>query len=331
MLDQRPIHIVMTPVRNEAWVLNLFLEATSRWADHIVIADQMSTDGSREIAQSYPKVTLIDNGTAEFNESQRQAMLIAKAREIANGRDSILWGLDADEIFDAHFRETDDWRKIESSKPGDVFFFKWAEIRPDKKSIWVSKSTYFPWMFHDDGKEQHCNYVRDMHSMRIPYPKEEKQIYYVNDFKVLHFAYVNPNRVVAKRRFYIFVDWELHHRDPITLSRSYTNTKLEDSVSILPDNYCYSAAKHGFDMWALVDDSVSIPWMDDYISERIGRNDINGLRKLDIWDKDFTAMLRAKDPRTVKDKIIHWYLDKSKHYKNSLSIRFIDKILKKTY
>ena len=59
------ITIVMTPVRNEAWVLRAFLETTSLWADYIIIADQMSTDGSREIAKSYEKVILIDNKNPE--------------------------------------------------------------------------------------------------------------------------------------------------------------------------------------------------------------------------------------------------------------------------
>ena len=39
----RPTLVVLTPVRNEAWILRAFLEATSLWADHIIIADQMST------------------------------------------------------------------------------------------------------------------------------------------------------------------------------------------------------------------------------------------------------------------------------------------------
>lgn len=133
--SQGPIHIVMTPVRNEAWVLPAFLESTSRWADYIIIADQMSTDGSREIARSCPKVILIDNKNPEFNEPERQAMLVAKAREVAAGRDTLLWGLDSDEILAANFRETEDWQKILHSVPGDVFWFKWAEICPNQKSI----------------------------------------------------------------------------------------------------------------------------------------------------------------------------------------------------
>ena len=140
MSELRPLHIVMTPVRNEAWVLRAFLEATSRWADYIIIADQMSTDGSREIAREYPKVILIDNKNPEFNEAERQSMLVAKAREVAAGRDTLLWGLDADEVFSANFRETEDWKRIMNSKPGAVFWFWWAQLTYDKRHYYDPKT-----------------------------------------------------------------------------------------------------------------------------------------------------------------------------------------------
>ncbi|MCQ2179221.1 MAG: glycosyltransferase family 2 protein [Bacteroidales bacterium] len=326
-----PLMIVMTPVRNEAWVLRLFLTVTSRWADHIVIADQMSTDGSREIAGSFPKVTLIDNNVSEFNEADRQAMLISKAREIAAGRDCILWGLDADEIFDAHFMETKDWEEIENSNPGDVFFFKWAEICPDRKHYWLSRKIYFPWMFHDDGKEPHGNYVRKMHSMRIPYPIEERQLHYVDDFRVLHFAYVNPSRVASKRRFYTFVDWELNHRDPVTLERSYAFTKEDDEVLPLDEALCYSADKDGVDMWSMVDLKSPVTWMDDYIAGRIDEKDLKQLRKLSIWDENSMKERGIRDPRRPIDRMIHRYLAVTGHIKDLLPIRCVDRLLKLLY
>ena len=67
-MSNYPLIVVLTQVRNDAWVLRAFLEATSLWADYIIIADRMSTDGSREIAQDYPKVILIDNHRIEINE-----------------------------------------------------------------------------------------------------------------------------------------------------------------------------------------------------------------------------------------------------------------------
>lgn len=325
------ITIVMTPVRNEAWVLRAFLEVTSLWADYIIIADQMSTDGSREIAKSYEKVILIDNKNPDFNEAERQAMLVAKAREVAAGRDTLLWGLDADEVLAANTFETEDWKRIINSKPGDVFCFKWAEICPNQKEYWLSSTTYYPWLFHDDGKEPHGNYVRNMHSMRIPYPIEEKQLYYIDDFRVLHLAYLNRHRVASKRRFYQFVDWELNHRSPITLSRSNTPTKKEEQVLPLPSAFLHQKDQYGFDLLGLVDTEVAKCYMDDYIVERFSRHSMKELRKLDIWDDVFLATYHLENPQRKVDKWVHSYLRKTTMMKDKKAIRLIDKVLKKLY
>lgn len=330
-MSERPLSIVLTPVRNEAWVLRAFLEATSLWADIIIIADQMSTDDSREIAKEYPKVILLDNNNPDFNEAERQFMLVAKAREVADGRDTLLWGLDADEVLDASTFETEDWHRILNSVPGDVFCFRWAEICPNQKEYWFSPNTYYPWLFHDDGKEPHGNYVRNIHSMRIPYPREEKQMYYVNDFRVLHLAYLNQHRVASKRRFYQFVDWEMNHRSPITLSRSYSQTKIEEMVLPLPDSMLYSDVRFGFDLLGLVDKGESKCYMDDYIIERMPRHSVKELCKLDIWDESFVNTYHIKDTRRIVDKCIHYYLRKTASQKAKLLIRVVDGIVKKMY
>ena len=328
---KHPLHIVMTPVRNEAWVLRAFLEATSIWADYIIIADQMSTDGSREIAQSFHKVILIDNRNPEFNEAERQAMLVAKAREVAAGRDTLLWGLDADEILSANFRETEDWKRILNSVPGDVFWFKWAEICPDQKHYWLSPSTYYPWLFHDDGKEPHGNYVRNMHSMRIPYPIKNKQLHYVDDFRVLHLAYLNPSRTRAKRRFYCFVDWEMNKRRPVSLARAYAQTKKDDIVKPLLDSMLYEQEKDGFELFPLVDTSDGKCWFDEYVVERLPRHSEKDLRKLPIWDREFCQLYGLKDPRLLIDRLIHHYIFVSRSHSNSLVCRGIDFALKRLY
>lgn len=326
----RPLHIVMTPVRNEAWVLRAFLEATSLWADYIIIADQMSTDGSREIARECPKVIMIDNRNPEFNEAERQSMLVAKAREVAAGRDTLLWGLDADEVLSANFMETDDWQRILDSKPGDVFWFKWAEICPDRKSYWISSGTYYPWLFHDDGKEPHGNYVRNMHSMRIPYPKDEKQMYYVDDFRVLHLAYLNQYRVESKRRFYQFVDWEMNHGSPVSLSRKYAQNKKQERLLDLPDSFLYRKDINGFDLLGLVDSEAKECYMDDYVKERMSRHSMKELGKLCIWNDTFPERCQLKDPRRVIDRCVHSYLIKTTDKRN-IMVRIMDRVLKNIY
>ena len=328
----KPLIIVMTPVRNEAWVLKAFLETTSTWADYIIIADQMSTDGSRDIIKEYANkngrypdkadIILIDNKNPNFNEAERQAMLVAKAREISAGRDTILFGLDADEIFAANFKETEDWKKILDSIPRDVFWFKWAEISPNKKQY--GDSVFYPWMFHDDGKEPHGNYVRAMHSMRIPYPIDEKQMYYVNDFRVLHLAYLNPSRVLSKCRFYMLVDWELNNRTCIELARSYNYNKHLEEFDIKDNFFLYE----DYNLLNDVDTTSTKHWFDEYILERYS-NDLLRIAHLDIWNKDFIEAYNLTDPRKWYHKLLHCYLHKTQKYKSNIIVRGIDKILKK--
>lgn len=325
MRTKLPILICMTPIRNEAWVLHAFLKATSVWADHIIIVDQLSTDGSREIALSYPKVTLIDNNNPDFNEAERQKLLIDKAREIEG--DKILFGLDADEVFSANFSETTDWQKVLNSKPGDVFWFKWAEICPDFKSYWESETIYYPWVFHDDDKEPHGNYVRNMHSMRIPYPIDEKQMYYINDFRVLHLAYLNKYRVDAKRRFYKFVDWSLNNRHFVNLSRSYAQAK-KDLIFEMKTEFVDYKNKYGFDLFEYVDTTSNKFWFDRYIVDRINNFPDKFVSKLDIWDEEFIKSNSLEDQRNIFIKIVHWYLCKTKNLSKNFFVKLTDKIIK---
>ena len=74
--------IVITPVRNEAWVLDAFLTCTSSWADYIILADHHSEDNTREIAKKYEKVILIDNPTFEWYEAQCLTRLLEEACKI---------------------------------------------------------------------------------------------------------------------------------------------------------------------------------------------------------------------------------------------------------
>jgi len=342
----RPIHIVMTPTRNEAWVIRAFLECNGLWADFIIIADQMSTDGTREIIQEYSRgighltfdignlphraeVIMIDNTNPEFNEAERQSMLVAKAREVAAGRDTLLWGLDADEILPANWQETEDGKYILNSKKGEVFWFKWAQLAPDKKHY--GDSVFYPWLFHDDGVEPHGNYVRNMHSMRIPYPEKKKQLYYVKDFRVLHCGLLDPMRIAAKNRFYQFVDWEMNHKSPISLSRNYGAHRKENQINDRRYDLASESIAFPFMFWSLIELRAEHTWFDDYVQERLSKYPIYQLRKLDIWDEEFLAHYAIKDKRRWIDKCIHGYLHKTAKCRNNKVVKAMDKVLKKVY
>ena len=86
----RPLLIVLTPVRNEAWILPAFLKATSLWADYIIIADQMSTDGSRDIYAQYEKVILVDNPRTEMHQARTRQLLFDAAKKIEGDKICLL-------------------------------------------------------------------------------------------------------------------------------------------------------------------------------------------------------------------------------------------------
>lgn len=351
----QPIHIVMTPTRNEAWVIRAFLESTTRWADYIIICDQFSTDGTREIVAEYAEQTatlttvgpsstvgssstvgkkraeviLIDNPNTEFNEAERQRILVAKAREVAAGRDTLLWGLDADELLAANAFSTDDWQKIMHSNPGAVFWFKWAQLTHDKKHYYNNRDSY-PWLFHDDGVEPHGNYVRAMHSMRIPYPLDEHDMTYVEDFRVLHLGPAPLNRVKAKERFYMFVDWQVNHRPPYSLGRAYigSNTYPKEQFD-LPQEWIYTKEKDGWNLWDKVELDETHCWMDDYIYERLDKYPMKTLAKLQIWTPEFLEYYHIKDPRPWYVKLVHLYIDKTRSNRRNILVRAIDKALRK--
>jgi len=322
----KPLLICMTPVRNEAWILHAFLKATSLWADYIIIADQGSIDGSREIALSYPRVILINNSNPDFNEPERQKLLIDKAREIDG--DKILFALDADEIFSANVQLTNDWQKIIHSEKGDVFWFQWAQVMFDKAHYWVPNN-FYPWVFHDDGKEPHGNYSANIHSMRIPYPIEEKQMVYVRDFKVLHFQYIFPERNLSKQNFYKLVDYTVNKRSAVKISRTNFEKKIKTKQFELTDDMIYVEEINGFNLFDLIDTNSRNFWFDSYVVERIQQNGIAAYKYIDIWNKSFLERYDFKDPRNCFIKLLHFYLRRTQNISNSFLIRIIDKIIKK--
>lgn len=169
----RPALVVITPVRNEAWVLEAFLTCASSWADLIIIADQHSTDGSREIAARFPKVTLIDNPRDEWVEYECRTLLIEEAQKIPG--DKIIFGMDADEFLSEGFQQTSEWQSLLCSKPNTVFYFDWLNLYSDFRTA-LRLPVKGEWVAHFDASTDVAALYRmqehnAVHSMRVPlYP-----------------------------------------------------------------------------------------------------------------------------------------------------------------
>jgi glycosyltransferase involved in cell wall biosynthesis len=188
--------ICLTPIKNESWILDRFLQAASEWADHIIVADQGSTDNSRELVKKYKKAILIDNPSTEFNEPERQKLLISEARKIPGKK--LLIALDADEFISGNVLSSQDWLNIKEQSPGTVINFIWPFVNHSFDKYWLGKNKPMPFGYMDDGAE-HSG--KKIHSNRLPTP-DSSNTYNVKDFVVMHFQFTDWKRMESKHRWY---------------------------------------------------------------------------------------------------------------------------------
>lgn len=324
----RPLNIVITPVRNEAWVLRAFLEATSLWADYIIIADQMSVDGSREIAKEYPKVILIDNDSAEMHQAATRRLLFDAAKKIEG--DKILFALDADEFLSGDFVNTDDWQKIINSKQDDSFCWRWMNLKRNDKTKYSTFRHYY-WAVHvsDDlwMGEFPDNFI---HEWRLPWsPKaDESHKILLDDFYSIHLARVNQLRQKNKERFYqVSTIGQGRKASMISLYRQYHAEEELDYFEVPEDSYDYYK-RQGLDLWKYVNLNDEGEYYSKEILKYFERDGLKKYALLDIWDTDWLKRNYLKDPRNWCQKVLHGYLRKTTPYAERTIIRAIDKVLK---
>lgn len=324
----KPCIICLTPVKNEAWILDKFIQCASLWADHIIIADQMSTDGSRDIALRYPKVHLIDNKCEEFNEPERQKLLLNEARLIqCSGRKKLLITLDADEFLSGNFHKSKEWEIICNAQKGTVIRFDFVNIHPNFKQFWLGVQQ-MPWGFMDDNLSKHEGNL--IHSYRIPLP-ENAPVIYAKAIKVLHYQYTDWNRMMSKHRWYqcfeILNRPQLH---PVAIFRTYHHMYglSKKQFKIIQADWFDFYEKKGIDMFTIKQEK-SYHW-DKQVEDYFEQYGIKHFSILNIWQNPTD---RFPDPRNFRQKILHYYLLWSQpYYKLKFPIgtivRYFDKILK---
>jgi hypothetical protein len=199
-MEMGPKIIVLTPVKNEAWILNRFLSVTSKFADLIIISDQNSTDGSKDIYKKYNKVYVIENSDHSYNEASRQKQLIETARKLVQGP-KILLALDSDEILAADALKTEDWKIMLKAKPGTILYFEKPDLYNSTQEV-IRYNNLWPIGYSDDGCEHHPKVI---HSIRIPQPEYAEHLYF-NNIKILHYALTRPLAQKSKMRYYSVIE-----------------------------------------------------------------------------------------------------------------------------
>jgi glycosyltransferase involved in cell wall biosynthesis len=205
--------VVLTPVKNEEWILDAFLKTTSLFADHILLADQNSTDRTVEIANSYEKVVVIKNDGKSYNEASRQQLLIDAARKLF-GSDNMLIAIDADEIIAFDGIGAAEWKQMRNLEKGTVLYFEKPTFFDGLENvIRYEKDGGWPLGFIDDGSVHKPTII---HSVRIPF-HENSPKFFSKEIKFLHCNLLSLSRQRAKIRYYCLIEaiskskpW--HHR-----------------------------------------------------------------------------------------------------------------------
>lgn len=337
----RPTIICLTPVLNEAWILDRFLSCVSLWADHIIIADQGSTDGSREIARKFPKVILIENDSQTYNEAGRQQLLLAKAREIRGRR--FLMALDADEFLTANFLASPEWETIVNSPKGTVICFQWSQIISGGPNLQFFMSRHkMPMGFADDGSGHKGKVI---HNSRVPTPPGAGRLF-PQQINVMHYCHMDPARFASRIRWYECWEFLSLHKSPINLFRYY---HCEESVSLnvlrpMPGEWIQGYERQGIDMTSVTTEMV-YRW-DKEVLQLLETYGTKKFKRLFIWNFNWSKLYKDlypekpernfPDPRTRLDKLVQMWLlrtqpsfyhDTNSRYTSILYYRFVQKVL----
>jgi glycosyltransferase involved in cell wall biosynthesis len=310
----KPLLFCLTPVKNESWILERFLKCASLWADHIIIADQGSTDGSREIAQKFPKVKLIDNTSQGWSEPVRQQMLLAEARRTPGPK--ILFSLDADEFLTANFASSPEWESILNAPPGTVIGIQWPEIE-----INFSDLRYFyyplnlPFGFVDDGTEHKPDLI---HGRRVPMPSGGRMLS-LTEIKLMHYCLADTDRFESRVRWYQCFEHLSLNKKPIDLYRYYNKIRFisPQAIAKVPREWIAGYQERGIDM-SSVNRDVSYRW-DHEVLAYFREHGTRKFKRLAIWNVDWSRLRDERypgefpqnlsDPRSKFDKFVHRWLE----------------------
>lgn len=341
--------ICLVPVKNEEWILDRFLKATSLWADRIIIADQGSTDKSLEIARQFPKVTLIVNPGKEYNEYNRQQILLDKAREISGKK--LLIAIDADEFFTGNLFTSPEWQTVLNADPGTFVRINWVHPFPRFNEAAEDVKVDYGIGYMDDGAP--ITVKSAIHNPRLPIPAKGQHIF-LHSIKLLHYNLVDSNRDSSKKRWYMC--WALLHNTMSTYKINRSHIHIQSLGKAIPFNRDWIKAYEdaGIDMTSLKRSTQHFEfekgnatdwqleydyWWDDEILNWMKDEGAEKFSKLDIWDKDWEMLGKIRfGPQTdfrrrasLKTRLILSFIRRTPNVRNNFFMRRLNRFLESIY
>lgn len=301
--------ICLTPVVNEAFELERFLECTALWADHIIVGYQASIDNTLEILNRHKKVTVVISPNKDWNELVMRSLLYEEARKI-KAEKRIIFNLDADEILSANYMSSPEWNSILDLPKGSIFRIQWSNLQPDMAHY--VDSNMIEVGFVDDGRSTVAGSI--MHMGRVPWPNYDITILKCSEIRLLHYAFVNFERNESKKTWYqayekvgkgefgprIFRKYNRHGNPPLfqPIHSSWMAAYQELNIDVTSVVYGYDYS-HDYRLLDYLDEMGT-----DYF------------KMCNIWQRDWVQFATGKkpnperfaDPRNKFEKTIFRYI-----------------------
>ncbi|HUJ72769.1 MAG TPA: glycosyltransferase family 2 protein [Verrucomicrobiae bacterium] len=324
--------ICLTPTRNEAWIIRPFLAAARCWANHIVVADQGSTDGTLEQLRATPGVDVVINDLPSFDEIHRQRLLLRRARQIEGKR--ILIALDADEVLSANCAASSEWGRISEAPAGTILRFRWVNILPGFQRAWIPHER-LPCGFVDDGSEHPG--INRIHNPRLPCPADAP-VMDLDDIVVLHFQYVIWERMRSKQRWYqVWEHLNYPQKRPLDIFRQYNHMHgswEKTEIHPVQPPWLEGYDRAGIDFRSLACEPVT--WWDRAVVGFLCKHGPNHFRRLAIWDRAWNPIVEQlgihgrdlADPRSFFEKSIHRFLTATQMHRSNWGVRGVERFLR---
>lgn len=312
--------VVIAPVKNEEWILEEFLTAASRFADHIVIGDHASNDSSVAIAKQFEKVVVFSTNQIGFSERERRNELLIRAREFGEG--NCILSLDADELLTPNFVSPANLDKLRGLPVGTRIRLPFFNLRPDLRTYWEVPQA--PIGFIDDGSMHEHNEA--VHFPRVP-PGKGSQIFEIEGEGLLHLQYLDWRRMESKHRWY--QAWErvnFSKKPPLLITRRYSHMHAipKKRLKTVNEEWLTQHEELGIDFRKLAMPRENY-WWDEETIQLVEQRGLEHFEYLDL------APLFCQKQISLKNRMYWWYIIKTtpitgrrKYSLLRLAVRLID-------
>lgn len=195
--------IVLIPVKNEEWILEHTLRNTAPFVDHIIIADQNSTDKTVDICNKFQNVKVVQNPYTGHSNKVRW-LLLDEARK--HGKHNLIICIDADEMMSPNaITEMKQLIADKKATKGDVFKFLWVQLWKGtshymNEGDWKDSYKNIAFIDNEGENEYKKDFVINDHTSRVPDTNIINEIPISLPF--LHFHFVAWDRTQLKQAWY---------------------------------------------------------------------------------------------------------------------------------